>query len=73
MAVVYEIAHQKGPTRGNIVFVHGLGGHPFKSFQDDPKNSNTFWPFWIADEVPGIGVFSIGYQAPPTDFTQWLD
>lgn len=69
MAVVYEIAHQRGPTRGNIVFVHGLGGHPFKSFQDDPKNINTFWPFWIADEVPGTSVFSIGYQAPPTDFT----
>jgi len=44
----------------DVVFVHGLDGdargtwHP----KDDPT---LFWPSWLAEDVPGVTVWSLGY------------
>ena len=32
-------------------------------------NNNTFWPVWLAQDVAGISVYSLAYEAPPTN---WL-
>lgn len=69
MANLYQISACSEAPRGHVIFVHGLGGHPFTTFQHSPKDPETLWPRWIAEDVPGVNVWSIGYQAPPTNFT----
>lgn len=44
----------------DIVFVHGLGGDCFETWQTDPKN---FWPRWLAAKFPTCHVFSFGFDS----------
>lgn len=55
----------KGPKRGNIVFVHGLGGHPYDTWRRD-KSAKEFLPHWLARS--GFDVFSYGYSSPKTNW-----
>lgn len=52
---------------GDIVFVHGLGGDWKTTWTENPLNGS--WPEWIATEFPQYGVWSLGYEASPTE---WL-
>jgi pimeloyl-ACP methyl ester carboxylesterase len=69
MADLYLIASCTRKPLGHIIFVHGLGGHPFETFQFDKRDIDTLWPRWIAEDAPGLMVWTMGYQAPPTNFT----
>jgi hypothetical protein len=44
----------------DIVFIHGLNGHPITTWTHD---NGEFWPGWLADEFPHAGVHSVGYSA----------
>jgi pimeloyl-ACP methyl ester carboxylesterase len=46
-----------------VIFVHGLGGGPRETWQraSDP---NSFWPLWLAKDIPGLMVYSVDYEAP---------
>jgi hypothetical protein len=50
--------------RGDVVFVHGLGGDALTTWQSpqnkDPQNS---WLYWLGQDIPGIRVWSLGYEA----------
>lgn len=52
--------------RGDVIFVHGLGGsargtwHP-QELHDD----NNFWPFWLGEDFPDVGIWSLGYEVEP--------
>jgi hypothetical protein len=47
--------------RLDLVFVHGLGGHPFSTWSSGEEGSAS-WPHWLAEEFgPQIGVWSLGY------------
>ena len=61
-------------SRGSVIFVHGLAGHPFKTFQNDPSEPESLWPIWIGEDVQGIDVLSFSYPAPRFEFSdQALD
>jgi pimeloyl-ACP methyl ester carboxylesterase len=47
----------------NVIFVHGLGGDPRDTWQraSDPS---SFWPLWLAKDIKGLTVYSVGYEAP---------
>ena len=68
MSRLIEIAGWRGAARASVVFVHGLGGHAYDTWRRAPDN-NTFWPLWLAKDVEGISVYTMAYEAPPTN---WL-
>ena len=48
---------------GDVVFVHGLGGNSRDYWMSDKSNPSTFWPGWLGEERPDLGVWSLGYDA----------
>jgi len=67
MAQIIHVGSGSGGKRANVVFLHGLGGDPRTSWQSGP-NQQSFWPHWLAEDVTGLSVFSVDYEAP---VTQW--
>lgn len=49
-----------------VVFIHGLGGHPVKTWQLN-ENANSWFDLLIKDR-PNLGIYSIGYEAPVNDW-----
>ena len=68
MSRLIKIGEWSGEKRGNAVFVHGLGGHPYDTWRR-ARVDGAFWPAWLAEDVKGLSVFSLGYVSPPTN---WL-
>jgi tetratricopeptide (TPR) repeat protein/pimeloyl-ACP methyl ester carboxylesterase len=62
MAQIIHVGSGSGEKRANVIFLHGLGGDLRATWQNGP-NDKSFWPRWLADDVPGLSVYSIGYEA----------
>ncbi len=49
------IGTENETRRGDVVFVHGLGGdgrgtwHP-----EEKKDDDNFWPFWLGEDLEGV-------------------
>jgi tetratricopeptide (TPR) repeat protein len=68
MSRIVKVAAWSGTKRGSVVFVHGLGGHPYGSWQR-ARDPDSFWPLWLAQDVEGLTVLTLGYAAPRSN---WL-
>jgi pimeloyl-ACP methyl ester carboxylesterase len=68
MSRLVKISGWRGAARASVIFVHGLGGHAYDSWRRAPDN-DTFWPLWLAEDVQGISVYTLAYEAPPSN---WL-
>ncbi len=60
---------QNSDSIGDIVFVHGLAGHPWATWHPQGKTEGSdFWPFWLGEILRGkeidVNVWSFGYEAP---------
>ncbi len=62
-----EIAGCDNHSRqGDVIFVHGLGGtargtwHPQEKQDDD-----NFWCAWLGEDLPNVGIWSLGYEVEP--------
>jgi len=64
MAHLFKIAEARGEKHANAVFFHGLGGDAYTTWQADRKHKATFWPGWLAEDIEGLSVYSVGYEAP---------
>jgi hypothetical protein len=54
--------------RLDVVFVHGLDGDARTTWH--PKgDASRFWPAWLAEDVPGIAVWSLGYEVSASAWT----
>jgi len=49
--------------RMDVVFVHGLGGDSWTTWMADKDHISSFWPNWLAEDVPGLGIWTLGYAA----------
>ena len=68
MAQLIKLAGWSGKLYGHVIFVHGLGGHAYNTWTYG-KQSDKFWPLWLAREVVGLSAWTLSYAAPPTN---WL-
>jgi tetratricopeptide (TPR) repeat protein len=62
-----KVAGWEGDARANVVFVHGLGGHAYETWRRN-GDDKTFWPAWLARDVPGLAAWTLAYDAPPTNW-----
>jgi pimeloyl-ACP methyl ester carboxylesterase len=63
MAELFKIAKAMGEKRANAVFFHGLGGDAKSTWQATGDQA-SFWPAWLAEDIQGLSVYSVGYEAP---------
>ncbi len=70
--------NQEPSLKGDIIFVHGLGGHQWNTWHwqqqnDSSRKVDDSWPFWLAKnpELKELNVWTFGYdssqlgQSPP--------
>jgi tetratricopeptide (TPR) repeat protein len=74
MSRLIKIAGWGGTPRACVIFVHGLGGHAYDTWRRDAPRREapedvTFWPLWLAEDVDGISVYTMAYEAPASN---WL-
>ena len=62
MATLTPIIGAKNNESLALVFVHGLGGHDHQTWMYDPKNKETLWPTWLAEDT-GCATWTVGYDA----------
>jgi hypothetical protein len=48
--------------RGNVIFIHGIAGDAYSTWQPQGSNSNGFWLQWLGEEMPGVGIWSLAYN-----------
>ena len=53
----------------DLIFVHGIGGGSQTTWAHE-GNVENFWPSWIAEEFPELGVWTLGYG---TNVSQWKE
>jgi hypothetical protein len=62
-----EIVGCDNPNRrGDVIFVHGLGGHARGTWHPQEKHGgDNFWPTWLGEDLKDVGVWSLGYEVEP--------
>src|SRR5262245_23428283 len=58
----YRIADSVGEHCASAIFLHGLGGHPYRTWGGSDVKS--CWLGWLAHDIKGLTVWSVGYEAP---------
>ena len=62
---------RKDQRKADVVFVHGLGGDHVLTWQHGDRNED-FWPAWVAEEFPDVGVWTLSYAASPSAWFRLL-
>lgn len=62
MADLIAIPGVHGEVNSHVILFHGLGGHPHDTWRllNKPK---VCWPQWLAEDIEGLAVWTIGYDA----------
>lgn len=61
---IFRIAGCDNPNRSlDLVLLHGLGGDAFTTWMSDADRIETFWPLWLAEDRPEVGIWTLGYEA----------
>jgi hypothetical protein len=49
----------------DVVFIHGLGGGSHTTWADQ-RLTERFWPAWLGEDFPQLGVWVLGYPGDPS-------
>ncbi len=63
MAKFHLLAPARGEHKASAVFLHGLGGDPYETWTSLGAES-AVWPAWLAEQIDGLSVHLVGYDAP---------
>ncbi len=63
MAEFHLLAPARGAHKASAVFIHGLGGDARETWTSRGAQPEV-WPAWLADEIDGLAVWLVGYNAP---------
>lgn len=66
---IHRVSAVRAPAHVDVVFIHGLGGHAKTTWMQDKTNDETFWPSWLAQDLPEACVWSAEY---PAAASKWL-
>jgi predicted alpha/beta hydrolase family esterase len=69
MSELHRISAGGGTPRADVIFVHGLDGGPFETWQHKPKRQTDCWPYWLASDAPQVSVHTLEYAASSLE---WL-
>jgi hypothetical protein len=67
MTRLIKIAEWSGARCGSVVFGR-LSGHVYDTWRRG-TDDGSFWPLWLAEDIEGLAVYSLAYDAPATN---WL-
>ncbi|MCK6207731.1 hypothetical protein KZX50_20020 [Bacillus infantis] len=71
MSRLHSISGCENTTRkADVIFVHGLGGDAFSTWRQG-ESSENFWPSWVGQDFPEVGVWSLGYAASSTKWARF--
>ncbi|MFO1102433.1 MAG: tetratricopeptide repeat protein [Methylocystis sp.] len=72
MAELFPLSEPQGEVKRHVIFVHGLDGDPRKTWTSpaSPQPDNRLWPTWLAADIDGLAVWSLGYEATALE---WRD
>jgi tetratricopeptide (TPR) repeat protein/pimeloyl-ACP methyl ester carboxylesterase len=62
MTQIVYFGKGSGNPRASVVFLHGLRGNPIDSWVSG-SDDRSFWPRWLTEDIPGLAVYSVGYEA----------
>ena len=62
MSNLFKVADSVGEHRASAIFLHGLGGDAYRTWGGSDAQSS--WIGWLADDIKGLTVWSVGYEAP---------
>lgn len=62
MADLKVISEGRGEIHSHVIFFHGLAGDPHETWQSS-VNPPVCWPQWLAEDIEGLAVWSVGYEA----------
>ena len=70
MADLHCLSNSRGALNANVIFVHGLGGDSRGTWTSPlpPPSEERLWPKWLASDVEGLAVWSVGYDAPVSEW-----
>jgi hypothetical protein len=59
MSELHRISAGGGTPGADVIFVHGLDGGPFETWQHKPKRQTDCWPYWLASDAPQVSVHTL--------------
>lgn len=63
-----ESVHFASSAAKNVVFMHGLGGHPKETWMHNSKDPTTLWPKWVGEDA-NCNVWVLKYDAALSSWT----
>lgn len=64
---IQRVDRARAPKVADFVFIHGLGGDSTSTWSKD-SGVLGFWPSWLAEEYPELGVWTVQYD---TAISKW--
>ncbi|WP_179152313.1 HTH domain-containing protein [Chromohalobacter israelensis] len=68
LATLNAISENYDDSIVHVIFFHGLSGHFEKTWTISSSGSPILWPKWLEEDIPGVGLWLVGYPAAKTNW-----